>query len=199
MKKISIFRRLLWQGMLFAVPVLFLIGFAMRPSISEGSQGGYDINESIAKLKAIGKALQIYRAEYGYLPVEQRKNYSDAGLPPFLSDALMDSGFAWSVPKDTFYLSHPNDMHQGKCLSFTQLYVDSMEDYESSYEYKKYGDLRELYAKRGEALPILMDFNMLSGKEMAEMTKFPVLILRLNGEVEQVEYLRDKPFEIYNR
>ena len=71
--------------------------FKSAPPKPQNSQ-----QDMLDKLHRIGRALQLYRAEYGVLPVDQRIDYADAGLPPTLSVLVKDPGKAWYVPLEDF-------------------------------------------------------------------------------------------------
>ena len=162
-----------------------------RSAAPAARQDPYDYETSIAKLKKIGQALQIYRAEYGFKPVAERKTYSDAGLPPSIL-VLAKAGRIWSLPEGIATFTLPDARYdQGNPISFSSLYWGPEGNSEMF-------DLSAAYAERGERMPILADFHpaMVAGRG-AEVV--PAILLRLDGTVEITQYNRKVPHDVYAR
>jgi hypothetical protein len=144
----------------------------------------YDPTESIAKLTEIGRALQIYRQEYGVKPVSVRRSFSDAGLPPNIF-VLAHAGHKWSLATgyQSFKLSNA-------------VYLRSLD---SSFllTYRKYEEpdatLNSFFSSRGERLPILLDMNPTPRVEHAQ-GRITAYALRLDGTVELIAFDRHEPF-----
>ena len=76
---------------IYIVGIGMLASFALAGFITKAAPKGQNNKQEVLdKLGRIGRALQLYRAEYGVLPVDQRKDYSDAGLPPTLDVLIND-------------------------------------------------------------------------------------------------------------
>lgn len=147
------------------------------------SQDGYPYQDSRRKLEAIGRALQIYRAEQIVKAPEYRVDFRDAGLPHSVL-VLLREGQPWTVEggQDTLLVLFPNRVTDGLKSQFTKLYWPVE-------QYEKWGDLEPYFKERGEKLPILADLNMNSVEDMVKPNAvLKALILRLNGEVQIVEF-----------
>jgi len=152
-----------------------------RSAAPAAGQDPYDYETSIAKLKKVGQALQIYRAEYGFKPVAERKTYSDAGLPPSMS-VLAWAGHSWSLPGglDEFRVPNPSDAMPGPGSHFTEMYWKPSESL---------GDMTPYFASRGEDLPIMMDVNMNRARDLMDRSRqLPAVILRLSGKVDRITF-----------
>jgi hypothetical protein len=151
-----------------AMPVLV----AMKPQ----GRAEYDYALSRQKLETIGRALQLYRQEYGIKPVEDRRDFSDAGLPFYLIQ-LAHPNRSHPIPKDTFLM--PYDVGKNYASSFVQLYrVPGQPEF----------DVRSpLFAERGEKLAIFVDLNMNGEAEVTGKAPSKALVLRLDGTVDLVE------------
>ena len=164
-----------------------------RSEAPAAGQDPYDYETSIAKLKKIGQALQIYRAEYGFKPVAERKTYSDAGLP-YALDVLAEPGHAWSLPEGRSTFTLPGALYGDSWLNFGHLYWTPAGN---SFLF----DLAPNLARRGESLPILADFNpgmRLEGRADAPRMQ-PAVVLRLDGSVEVVVWDSANKRDIYER
>jgi hypothetical protein len=159
------------------------IAFGLR---SSSAPTEYDYETSIRKLRAIGAALQIYRQEYGYLEPALRRTSRDAGLPDSCV-MLGQQGFAWSLREgaQAFSVAKPSwpSGRTGSPFHFTKLYISP--PFETEHR-----TTSEWFARRGERLPIYADLNMNSIESRADKhnTMQRAIILRLNGEVEIVEF-----------
>ncbi|MBS1721549.1 MAG: hypothetical protein JSS66_00920 [Armatimonadetes bacterium] len=149
--------------------------------IQDGQQ--YNPDESRAKLLSIGRALQLYRQEYGYLEnVAERKTYSDAGLPPYMA-VLIQPGHRWSTPngiKD-FQISFPDTPDRAPNTShfFITYWPKELDEGMN-------GSMEKYYALRGEKLIVLGDSNGTpTGMKASGVAK--VMALRLDGTVDVVE------------
>jgi len=155
-----------------------------RSEAPAAGQDPYDYETSIAKLKKIGQALQIYRAEYGFKPVAERKTYSDAGLPPSF-DALAEPGHAWSLPEGMEDLRLPGQRLPAEfAISFWSLYWQ----YETDYPGPSQNDL---YRSRGEQLIVLGDCNPVVGTPRGSRSE--IVVLRLDGTVDVLTYDKSDP------
>ncbi len=147
----------------------------------------YDYARSRENLERIGAALQLYRAEYGFLPPEQRTNRVDAGLPFVLTRFAERPGKPWSLPPDysTFHAPGvpPSARTDGRLMDYGCWYL--------SYERLRALDPRidGIWARRGEELPILIDYRP-STVYRASIPNgpFEVLVMRLNGRVDLVSW-----------
>jgi len=157
-------------------------------------QDPYDYETSIAKLKKIGQALQIYRAEYGFKPVAERKTYSDAGLP-YALHVLARPGHPWSLP-DGMRTFHLPDARYGRDweINFSHLYWRP-EDYSALW------DISANYSRRGENMPVLADFNpgCVTVTLPDEQPEGVAIVLRLDGSVEVVRYDRRVLHDLYEK
>lgn len=184
-------RVIIWRGLIVCVLVFSIATIILA---LKSKSDTYDYDEAIAKLKTIGRALQIYRAEYGYLPPNERKNYSDAGLPPSLH-VLLKKGYKWSLSDSNkvFQLTQPALWRVGDDSHFLDLYWPE-------WGYKQLGDISFFFKGRGENLPILADDNMNSIEDyLTPGNHAKALILRLNGEVELVTFDPTKRLELQKK
>jgi hypothetical protein len=152
---------------------------------------GYDYQASIAKLRRIGQALQLYREEWGVKPVDERETISDTGLPPFGLYALTQPGNPWSLPEEAFLLDQP---HVG--FEMLHLPVHFMVMFPSFN-----GDApRSLLRERGEQLPIVADISMNSSQDMLRHPEdLEALVLRLDGSVELVRWNKRVRFDLLTK
>jgi hypothetical protein len=143
----------------------------------------YDLQASIAKLRRIGAALQIYRSEFGVIPVEKRSSPADAGLPPYIELLGKQPDRPWSTPNgiNDFRISSPvwpwTNMWAGGS-HFNRLYnLDDAPIYLS------------FYRTRGEMLPVLADLNInRAAGSFSTGDQLRAVILRLNGTVDVVSF-----------
>lgn len=175
------------KGLLIASFLVVIFAGAMA---FKGKKAVYDPAESEAKLRKIGAALQLYRAEFGYKPVAERNNYSDAGLPPSLP-WLIQSGHPWSLEWSDFQISDPRNVGFLPKSHFSSQYWDEG-------RYVRYGDLSPWFKSRGEQLIVLTDANY-APRDTSQQFK-QLLVLRLNGTVEVVSYdKKGGPLDILRR
>lgn len=140
----------------------------------------YRAEDSISKLKKIGVALQLYRAEYGFLPVAQRKTYSDAGLPPSIATLTLVQGKPWSLPLSTFQIGNP--ITPDISVHFRELYY--AEEIAAKH---KFPDIGYYLSHRGEELPVLQDMNYPDHELWSTNgVDFKTPVLRLDGTVELI-------------
>ncbi|MEW5882712.1 MAG: hypothetical protein AB1725_00620 [Armatimonadota bacterium] len=162
--------RVLLVGTVFAVIVAGITAF-------RNQNQGYDYEASIAKLRRIGQALQLYRQEWGVKPVEERRTYSDAGLPPFMLNLLTspyrpDEGF------EIFRVAQPNGFSRSVGTHLYQVYVPPQIP----------GTVHipaDVFARRGESLPVLVDLNM---NPKQDPGRLEAIVLRLDGTVEVISF-----------
>jgi hypothetical protein len=146
-----------------------------------GAKPDYDPVESRAKLEAIGRALQIYRQEYGVKPVGERRTMADAGMPRDVF-VLAQPGHAWSLPdgEATFKLSGVRIPHLGRS--------DYFMPYLSGWMRGERGDgYRALLSGRGESLIVMYDSHISVDSGLTPPAR-RVLVLRLGGTVEEIVY-----------
>ncbi|HQU17453.1 MAG TPA: hypothetical protein PLA92_00195 [Fimbriimonadaceae bacterium] len=196
MKQRHIAPTLLWRGLLVTFVIVAVAAFAR--TMSSYSNHDYDYEASRAKLLAIGRALQLYRAEVEVLPPAQRTKWSDAGLP-LTCTILTLPGKTWSLAEgyQSFRVAKPNrGIENGagaKGTHFQRLYYDPR-------GYEKLGDISMFFSSRGEKLPSYADTNMNSIEdEVTPGKQLKALILRLNGEVDLVTYTMDERFSLLKR
>lgn len=160
-----------WRGVAGTTPT--------SPALPEGPcelVPGYSESESRQKLEAIGRALQIYRQDYGLKPVAERKTLADAGLPPYLT-VLAQPGHSWSLPDgmETFSISHPR-------------YSCDLDRHCPHFIVTAWGfDVSKLLPVRGEDLVIGGDANFLDPANYYQPT-WQHMALRLNGTVDIVTF-----------
>lgn len=153
-------------------------------------QSSYDIAASRTKLEAIGRAIAAYRESHPAKPVANRKSPTDAGLPSGLR-VLAEPGKPWTL-KDgmkALQVEKPNEQFRGEDLHFTLLYWSS----EEAKAVPALRDMSDWFAARGEDLPIVADFNA-GTVEQWEKRKVTVVILRLSGIVDTIEYDPGEPW-----
>lgn len=160
----------------------FVVATALVLGVSAFQQNKpRDPEEAFDKLRRIGAALQLYRAEYGSKPVAERLTFSDAGLPPRWSVFLLP-GRPWTLSEKDFELSYAPD----KGIDFTTLY------WRSSL-YGELGDISGYYSSRGEDLPVMADEEFNKFLPVGEYVRSSP-VLRLCGTVELIRYdSRDWP------
>ena len=161
-----------WSALVAATAVSASLPFVVAMT---RSQPEYDYALSRHKLETIGRALQLYRQEYGIKPISERRDYSDAGLPFHLRQ-LAHPNRTHPIPVDSFFL--PWDQAEGMASSFIQLYRPTGEPGAQQYAH--------LFASRGEKLPIFADLHMNGEAELTGKVPSKALILRLDGTVELV-------------
>jgi|GEM_PF-3218017 len=176
-------RRLLWRTMIVGLLLVYsIVGLrAVMSKMSYAEQ--YDLASSRRKLEAIGRALLIYREAHGVLPVPARVLPSDAALPPVLS-RLAVPGFKWSLADElaSFQVSAPSRSFMQSKVHFTQLYWDI------GTRDEKIEDLGVVLRQRGEEFPVLADLNGLRMNDYIGQHMSKVLVLRLNGNVDLVDF-----------
>lgn len=134
----------------------------------------YDWRSSRRDLQAIGSIIQQYRATQHVLPPGRRRSAKDAGLPDQLGFFVLTS-----VPATYRQVKNAETFAQvGSNFLFI---ADSI-----PLSYNKHDGAR-LWSHRGESLPIIIDASMngLNGW-LKTPGRVPVLILRLNGRVDEV-------------
>lgn len=160
----------------------------------------YDLRETQMKMAKIGQSLALYREEYKPLPVDRRKTYSDAGLPPTLLVFIQEKGRKWSLPDgmETFRISAPFGLYDIKdnpnATHFSRLYW-------TPEHYKRLGDISSFFASRGDELPILADFSINTDAEFADRSAktLRAVVLRLNGKVDVVVFKHNEHLDILRR
>jgi hypothetical protein len=139
---------------------------------------GYDYEASIAKLRRIGQALQLYREEWGVKPVAERRTYSDAGLPPFMLN-LLTSPYRPEEGFEIFRVAQPNSFSRSVGTHLYQVYIPpQMPDTAPTPA--------DVFVRRGESLPVLVDLNMNAKQEPGRLK---AIVLRLDGTVEVVSFV----------
>ncbi|MEW5882713.1 MAG: hypothetical protein AB1725_00625 [Armatimonadota bacterium] len=157
---------------------------------------GYDYEASIAKLRRIGQALQLYRQEWGVKPMEERRTYSDAGLPPSLA-VLYSPAYGskpWHIEKGYFKVAAPQKPFDKAAMHFVPLFLT--EEFQRRGYPERYV---EALRGRGEMLPVFADLNANSVAEYAGNRNLRAVVLRLNGAVEVVEYSSTDQWDLWNR
>lgn len=140
----------------------------------------YDWEASRRNLERIGAALQLYREEVDVLPAASRNTYVDAGLPYEIFTLARSTNRAWSIEPSSFQVTEVQAHPARPRNEYMVLYKTEWNPDVPGFDVA----LRQ----RGDRLPILMDFNMYSSKQSFHGETVPVLILRLDGTVEQVEF-----------
>ncbi|MGE0000755.1 MAG: hypothetical protein AB7F50_03185 [Fimbriimonadaceae bacterium] len=80
---------------------------APKPASAPAQERQYsDPAEVRAKLERIGRALVLYRQDYPAKPVQEWRNYQDAGLP-FTLRTLLQPGRPWSLGYDDIHFDPP--------------------------------------------------------------------------------------------
>lgn len=179
-------------GIACAAPLLFLDTVTI--------QRNYDLRETQTKLARIGRCLALYREEYKPLPVDRRKTYSDAGLPPTLLVFIQAKGRKWSLPggMEAFRISAPFGLYDIKdnpnATHFSRLYW-------TPEHYERLGDISSFFSSRGDELPILADFSINTDAEFADHSRktLRAVVLRLNGKVDVVEFKHNEHLDILRK
>jgi hypothetical protein len=167
-----------------AVAVLAVILAVSAPVfalVARATTGEYDEARNRAQLEKIGRALQLYRAEYGFVEPARRGSYSDAGLPLALNVLFEVPGKPWSLSRADF---DPPTRRSHLRSTFAQMYW-------TPRQYAVHGDVSSYFRTRGEQLIILLD-----PESEPELWKRPdgvrdVMVLRLNGTVGRVRFNQD--------
>ncbi|MCW5935902.1 MAG: hypothetical protein KIT11_01160 [Fimbriimonadaceae bacterium] len=162
-----------------------VVGVAFVATAAFRSPQQKDPKEAFEKLRRIGVALQLYRAEYGSKPIGERSCFADAGLPANIV-TLTEPGHSWTLPMSDFQLSYSRYGDSSNQPEFVALYWPQE-------FYSELGDISRYYAQRGDKLPILVDEDF--NRKLPEgvfVRKSPAL--RLDGSVGWIEYdVRDLP------
>lgn len=139
----------------------------------------YDIELASSKLRQIGQALQVYRQEYGVKPVDERRRYWDAGLPPSML-VLAEPGHAWSLPDGISTFRMPK-IRYGNPAFMTFAFTYNM-------QHANIPEVDSFLASRGEAVPILIDENVTPRAQFFAGETSIALALRLNGQVDIISF-----------
>lgn len=146
------------------------------------------------RLSLIGRRLQIYRKEKGFLPVAKRRSAKDAGLPTDLLE-LGQPGHKWSLPNGRadfrFNLPVYNHLYDPPNPShFMTLFAQGTPAADPAS-----------WAKYGEKRPILMCELIVDEQTYYRVWAlgYPVMILRLNGEVAMAKRNPRNPTEILSQ
>ena len=181
-------RRRAWQTGVLTLVVVTSLGYLR-------SRPRYDIEGSVHKLRRIGNALQLYRHFQvpGMRPIP--KDAVQAGLPRRLVD-LLAPGDKWGLGEDihAFSVAQPTRSLAKGSVHFTQLYW-----WPDTQRALGLPDMAERLRTRGEALPVMADFNMISSDEYRRAEQVRVVVLRLGGEVDLVEIPTNKLRELWRR
>ncbi len=175
----------IWRVLLGSL-VVSLAAFLIAGVVRTAREPSYDYDASIAKLKEIGRRLQVYRGEAGYLSPSQRTSSTQAGLPNSMSILGIRRGKAWSTPNgiQDFKVQTPRrGVDPGPNTShFMQLYWEPK-------LYPPMGDISAFFAERGESLPVLADTNMNSVEDIVNNgSDLVAIVLRLDGTVSIVHW-----------
>lgn len=143
----------------------------------------YDWKEAEAKLKRIGQAIQLYRAQHKPKPVRDRKSYADTGLP-----SRAEGWGSLGVAKEDWFVKTRMSAAPVKRFSDFTFVCEAVNRF--------FGDAQsDVWSKRGEDVPIIVDKNMYSFDELRAATKekrrVDILILRLGGKVERARVQLD--------
>lgn len=141
----------------------------------------YDRATAINRLRRIGKEIQKYRKKVGVKPVGQRRSITDAGLP---------KDYDWLKVAKSLVGTNTLRSPSAVLSTFPQVPIT---DYSVLLtDYKLMTNREELWAKRGDRLPIVMDMTMypVDVVTSAGQARVPlkVLVLRLSGSVEEGEF-----------
>lgn len=154
-------------------------------------KGQNDSQETLDKLARIGRALQIYRQEFGVLPASQRADYIDAGLPFSLSVLGSDPSKAWYVDPANF--SVPNPAVPGP-YSFRELYYRK-----EAYGTRLLPPMGEIYKERGESLPVLEVTDWVPNEVWLQDTDVTLPVLRLDGSVVMITRNTRKMWDVWEK
>lgn len=141
-------------------------------------QDPFDWGWAEARLQTIGRKITAFRREVGKpKPIANRRGWKDAGLPP-PSILVEQHNPKYGIPTDL--LRNPKPCHAAPSKTATDLHLLYMGVFPSLAEAQA-----KAYSRRGEEIPIIVDWTMISG-EVGAKSKVEVLILRLNGTVARV-------------
>jgi hypothetical protein len=170
---------------------LFGLGWSVARSLPLAQESDdYDIELAASKLGQIGRALQIYRQEFGYKPVEERRRYWDAGLPPSLT-VLAEPGHAWSLKDGIATFKMPRIRYGNPAfITFAFTY---------NQDHADMPELDPFLVSRGEALPILIDENVTPRADFFDRESSVALALRLNGQVDLITFRPGKELDVLRK
>lgn len=140
----------------------------------------YDMQAAKNRLKVISNAIQLYRQEYGYKPVEVRKCAADAGLPPSgleIMDPNNNVDKPWHLALSQMQVPHPVKLFDNAVNHY--LLVWPVPDHAIE-------GLDAMYRVRGEEMPIVADVNMNTSESISANGRIRALVLRLNGQIDEV-------------
>jgi hypothetical protein len=164
---------------LLALSALAAATVSLLPTIALGAAtGDYDEARNRAQLEKIGRALQLYRAEYGFVEPSRRRTYSDAGLPPRIAQWAFEVGKPWSLALSDI---KPATYRQPEPGTFSQMYW-------GPERFGVHGDLSNHYRTRGERLIVLMDLETDPGMWRSADGMREALVLRLDGSVDKIRF-----------
>lgn len=146
--------------------------------VARGSSGDYDEARNRAQLEKIGRALQMYRAEYGFVEPARRQTYSHAGLPPRIGQMAFITGKPWSLTLSDIKPATYRSPNPG---TFSQMYW-------GPERYHVQGDVSSLYRTRGERLIVMMDLETDPGLWKSADGIREALVLRLDGTVDKIQF-----------
>jgi hypothetical protein len=170
------FRRL--KAAVAVLAVIVAVSAPVFALVARATGGDYDEARNRAQLEKIGRALQLYRAEYGFVEPARRRTYSDAGLPQLIAHLTLVNGKRWSLSMDDF---RPATFRSASPGTFSQMYW-------GPEWFQNLGDVSTLYRTRGEQMIVLMDVETDPSRWRSADGQREALVLRLNGMVEKIRF-----------
>lgn len=166
--------------------------FAFAGVVKSGiPKGKNDSQETLDKLARIGRALQLYRQEYGSLPVNERVDYIDAGLPFSLSVLGTDPSKNWYVDPTNFQV--PNPSVPG-LYTFRELYYRR-----EAYGTRLLPPMGDVYKRRGEQFPVLEATDWIPEEVWQQNADVTLPVLRLDGTVEMIKRNTRNMWEVWEK
>lgn len=175
----------------------------------------YDWELAKSRLSAIGRVVTRYREKQSLKPETEWKSVTDAGLPVTLYSIMKPNSFpterdsqeAKDAAFTNLYMSsrgpRPYRDLKGNIIERKLTAEDNKRGGDSggmagptpATDFHLLGwpdvlsqqQIDAAVAKRGMAMPIILDMNMYSHAEQKEKTPRKLLVLRLNGKVEEIE------------
>jgi hypothetical protein len=170
------FRRL--KAAVAVLAVIVAVSAPVFALVTRATGGDYDEARNRAQLEKIGRALQLYRAEHGFVEPARRQTYSDAGLPPYIAQMTLVAGKPWSLVRADIVPA----THRGSTPgTFSQMYW-------GPDRAQSFGDVSTLYRTRGEQMIVLMDVETDPSRWRSADGRREALVLRLNGTVEKIRF-----------